>query len=480
MKAHRTVTALGIAAIAALAAAAPAAADSIVYAQGGNVWLTSSDGAKRYQVTFDGGYDSPSQANDGTIVALHGKQLVRMDRGGRQIGAPVAGMGSTQGTGDQFYGPYEPRVSPDGKRIAYWFGQYSKYFSYGCNCYLWRVESQSTWTWSDRFTDPTTEGDYYKGITQPEWLTNDRALAAYGGFSQNIWTYKVGTGRGYTGNSAQVWFGYQDPNPDEWGVHNYYDFGDPALSPDGRKLALTDGGDANTNTRLWLASVDGPAWVGEPPYENDYMNDPLPKPPTMRCVKDLGVVVNPTWSPDSQKLAFSVADGIHVYGVPEGIDCSAVTDRLIVPGGAQPSYGPADVNLAQKPSPPSAGGNGGTRGATGGGRGAKLTVGRLTLRPTRFRAAGRGAAIARRAGTVASFRLSAPARLRFTVTRTNGRRVRGSIRTAGRPGRNRLRFTGRVGGRTLRPGRYVLRLSASPLKGRGAARPVAARFAITR
>src|SRR3954449_9171271 len=125
----------------ALTIAAPASADSIVYVKEGNVWLTSPDGAKQVQVTTDGGYESPSQADDGTIVALRAKQFVRMDRTGHQLNAPVDGMGSpsTNTTGN-FFGPYEPRVSPDGKRIAYWFGQYTDYYSYGCNCYLFHLE----------------------------------------------------------------------------------------------------------------------------------------------------------------------------------------------------------------------------------------------------------------------------------------------------------------------------------------------------
>jgi hypothetical protein len=65
-----------------LALAATASAHSIVYIKDGNVWLTSPDAAKQYQVTCDGGYASPSQADDGTIVALRAKQFVRMDRSG--------------------------------------------------------------------------------------------------------------------------------------------------------------------------------------------------------------------------------------------------------------------------------------------------------------------------------------------------------------------------------------------------------------
>jgi hypothetical protein len=128
----RFLTALPVASAAAGALAATASADSIVYVKDGNVRLTSPDAAKQIQVSFDAGYASPSQADDGTIVALHGKQFVRMDRSGHRLSAPFDGIGTS---GGNFYGPYEPRVSPDGKRIAYWFGQYSSCYSYGCSCY---------------------------------------------------------------------------------------------------------------------------------------------------------------------------------------------------------------------------------------------------------------------------------------------------------------------------------------------------------
>src|SRR4051812_15681868 len=228
MNLRRTTLTLAACAVTALAAAPPASADSIVYVKDGHVWLTSPHPTKQDQVTFEGGDDSPCQAEDGTIVALHDKMFVRLDRGGHRIGRPIAGIGSPgPGGGDAFYGPYEPRVSPDGKRIAYWFGQYSQYFSSPCNCYLFRRESYTTWTYADRFTDPSTESDYTKGLTQPEWITSDRLIAGYSQFSQNIWTYKVGEGHADSGGGAQYWFGLHVP--DDYG---YYDLGDPALSPD--------------------------------------------------------------------------------------------------------------------------------------------------------------------------------------------------------------------------------------------------------
>ena len=59
---------------------------------------------------------------------------------------------------------------------------------------------------------------------------------------------------GYTLLAAQYWFGLQDP-VDEWGVAAYHWYDDPAVTRDGAKLAMTDGG----NVRLMLAATHGPA-----------------------------------------------------------------------------------------------------------------------------------------------------------------------------------------------------------------------------
>ena len=57
-----------------LGSAAPALGDSLVFVRGANVWLSNPDGSGEYQVTFDGSsaapYESPSQSDDGTIVAI--------------------------------------------------------------------------------------------------------------------------------------------------------------------------------------------------------------------------------------------------------------------------------------------------------------------------------------------------------------------------------------------------------------------------
>jgi subtilisin-like proprotein convertase family protein len=74
-------------------------------------------------------------------------------------------------------------------------------------------------------------------------------------------------------------------------------------------------------------------------------------------------------------------------------------------------------------------------------------------------------AFALRKGTLLTYKLSVPARMRFTVERANGVKLRGSIVRNARAGSiaNRLPFHGVIGGRRLKPGRY--RFVASPAGG---------------
>ena len=73
---------VGLAAlVVALALPGVAAADSLVFVKAGNVWLANADGSNAYQVTLDGTaahpYASPSQADDGTIVAVRATATTR-------------------------------------------------------------------------------------------------------------------------------------------------------------------------------------------------------------------------------------------------------------------------------------------------------------------------------------------------------------------------------------------------------------------
>jgi hypothetical protein len=71
--------AAALAAAMTLCAAAPAAADTVAYVDGHNLWLASPDGAHKLQVTTDGtetnGYTFPSQGHDGQTVVAHYTQF---------------------------------------------------------------------------------------------------------------------------------------------------------------------------------------------------------------------------------------------------------------------------------------------------------------------------------------------------------------------------------------------------------------------
>ena len=425
----------------ALIAAAPAGASSIVYEKDGNVWLTSPDGARQYQVTFDGRWATPSQADDGTILARDRTSLVRMDRSGRILGQVTALGGATTinpapSDADQFYGPWEPKLSPDGKRIAYTFGQYENYYSPACNCIQWGLMHYTTTTAVDHLDSGPQNAT--REDESPSWIDSRRML---------VWdpwfTYQASTWvDGGDWHNRQWWFRYQDAM-----------LRDGELSPDGSKVvavAATGGLASPYNTLLFFAT-NGPAWSGEPPYNEDIQNGPEAPEPTVRCqnVRDSDAA-DPTWSTDSKSIAYQDKDGIWIQQVPALTDaCDGLSEKLLVPGGHNPDWGPADVNMADKPKP----GNG--PGASPSPAAAK--IGALRVSPTRFRVA--RARSAKRGGATVTFRLTGSAPVVLRVQRVAGRRVlavRGNVIVGGRAGANTVRFTGRIGGRALAAGRYRL------------------------
>src|SRR5947207_15955286 len=105
-----------------LLGAGPAAADSLVFSRDNNIWLSNADGSGQYQVTLDGTpsspYSSPSQADDGTIVALRtppgGRSMVYgMSQNGGLLNPPI----NTPAPGT---GAIDARGSPNGPLVAYW------------------------------------------------------------------------------------------------------------------------------------------------------------------------------------------------------------------------------------------------------------------------------------------------------------------------------------------------------------------------
>ena len=113
-----------------LLAAGPAAADSIVYEKQSNIWIANPDGSGQYQVTTDGTgtrpYNDPSQADDGTIVAGQGQEIVKLRQNG-QVLARFNPPATSDSAGQPIDGvPQDLSVSPDGSTVAF------SYYQYGC------------------------------------------------------------------------------------------------------------------------------------------------------------------------------------------------------------------------------------------------------------------------------------------------------------------------------------------------------------
>ena len=337
-----------------LSGASTAAADSIVYQKDGNVWLANPDGSGQYQVTLDGTaadpYESPSQADDGTIMAARGdgrnRRLYRMRQNGQLLNEPIAAVTP----------PLDPRLSADGTKAAYWFLSATTYF--GCD-YCIGIYGQTIYTYPDRLTRYEEVNEPYC-CYNPSWVGNEGVLMDAS--NATIWFHRYGSS-----DTTKQWFA------DSAFASPPQELIDPELTTARDKLALVRGDSRET---LQLYSV-----AGGPPS-----GTALPAP-GCRFENPTGVYESPSWAPDGSALVWQEGDGIWVSPVPSTSDCAAINAaggaRLLIPGAARPDWGPANVNPGPRPVVPGGGGSGGgggtggpggTGGATGGGGGASDTT----------------------------------------------------------------------------------------------------------
>lgn len=216
-----------------LAAAGTASADSIVYLKQGNIFISTPDGRTGYQVTSDGGWDSPSQADDGTIMGVQNEQLFRMNPSGQPLGPGVSTVYSG-GYGSPFHGPFDARISPDGQNAAYW-GGYDETGSWdGYN--WWQLDVSALWTPSNVEAQPGGQVLGQQDYSMPSWINNQELLMVNDatGWDKQVAVYSLGGGD----NTEEQWF--TDPNLAtlENGV----------ASRDGTKLAFAAGSSASGGT----------------------------------------------------------------------------------------------------------------------------------------------------------------------------------------------------------------------------------------
>ena len=283
----RRYTALVAAVLAVAAFAAPSAlADSIAYEKGGNVWLANPDGSGQRQVTRSGGYSKPTQANDGTIVAVKGQLLHRMDRSGKLLNLAGDADGS---------GPFTPALSPGGALVAYNYNNTGPIVP----------GMRTALSHANRQTD-NSEIFNIGGWSNPSWIGDDKVLMFDGSetFTGDTLIYTVG------GSGTQRW--YEDPGMVLVGGE---------VDSSQTRLAATDG----TILRLYRLGAPPPAIAVQPACE---FRNPI------------GSYFRPSWSPDGTQLAWQEDDGINVGDIDLS-NCSAGGASLVIAGGTAPDWGPA-------------------------------------------------------------------------------------------------------------------------------------------
>jgi hypothetical protein len=330
---RRLLAVLAGALLAAALVAADAQASSIVYVVDGNLWLSTPDGSRQKQLTADGTpqdpYASPSMADDGTIVALKDKLFFRLRPDGTRIGDPVPGLGSTVETSGNLFmptGPIDPMISPDGRRIAYWFGSMVYHCREWWDC-SYEIEDHVTWSHADRFTGWTETG-LLTGYREPSWIGNDRLVAFNYGFLLD----SVATIDGLdSGGTTHAWFS------DSSGQGRQISKGQIARTGD--RMAFLAGTErvGSAQERLFLADL--PEGAGGRVRAVCVFDKPAP--PAERFA-------GPVWSPDGSGLAWVESDGIHVAEEPpRAARQPAVLGRGGRAGGGTDGRGRAPRNVVR-------------------------------------------------------------------------------------------------------------------------------------
>lgn len=418
MRLRITAAASLLAAALAAGGACAAQADSIAYVKDGDVWLSTSDGGRQYRVTTSGGYASVSQDRYGDMIALRGTRLHWLGRDGTlrtDIYTPVStGPGAQNGSdGRQWFGPFDPKLSPDGRKVAYHW--YYRSIDGGCLPEFQTVcvylRQGTAYSRPDRLT--SLDDEQFKsqsGWIYPTWLDDDAVAISDPSPSFGNPDVMLHTPYPFSGTDGLS----------RWFSDETVELHDGEFDPTKRKAAYV-GGDNHELLRFYRTPQGHHPYVPNPCYE---IRDPVG-----------GRFDGPSWSPDGTRIAFAQGDGVYVAAVPDFTnDCGDPTDagRLLLPGAKSADWGPADVPAGSGRVPGGGGGGGGGGGEGGGGGGVPTPIrtgAALASRPVNAKAlAGRGVAVkvscATACRTTAALRLggrtlgSAAMRLPAAGTRT--------------------------------------------------------------
>jgi WD40 repeat protein len=307
----------------ALLLPAAAQADSIVYSKGGDVWAARPDGSGAR--TIARGYAHPTQADDGTILAMDGNRFVRLNRAGRVL-AKFNSVMTGLPAGIDAVGPFDPVVSPDGTKVAYWIGMYSTWRDYRHDI-NW-THTGSVVIWQDARNGKVLGTTHY--YEDPSWFPDSTGGLLFD--ENNVLTAQVvAAAVGADHNHIKQWFDDYATKPADEEYPKGVTAGE--LSPQLDRLAMLRAGTHAGNGGI----ADGPGNMIATYAVK------LPELPVMECRltgATGGTFGRPSWSPDGSSLTWQEGDGVWVMSI--GHRCEG-KPRLVIPGATEPDWGPADV-----------------------------------------------------------------------------------------------------------------------------------------
>jgi hypothetical protein len=325
--------------------AAPAAADSIVYAKDANIWAARPDGSGAVQITKDGTaanrYGEATQADDGAVLAVQGNRFHRFDRSGNRV-ATFGSVLTDKPNQINAYGPWDSRISPDGQKVAYWLGIIGGWYDYSTGIYY--RDPQSAVVYQSAVNGAQLGNTMF--YEEPSWLADSKHLLIWDSINGGV--PQVATGEiGADHNHFTGWFHDLDTFADPEG---WKPIGAGEVSRDGKRLAL----------------LRAPATMGNGGLARGLHNslvfyevsgfDHAPAPMACVFVDDDGSEMGPpSWSPDGRSVAWATAKGVWVGTIGDPRSCNGWDMKLVIPGGLEPDWGPADPgpgSVTSNPQPP--------------------------------------------------------------------------------------------------------------------------------